>query len=313
MFRRGRAGGSTARGLRWFLTGGALIGLLCGSMAPLVGQSAAGTQESAVRVEKRLEVTPGGEGPQERRVVVLRKSAEVSATEGDAQTATQVFVLSSPGATAREFEVRTRIDGGYSGSPDAESVNVFEWVHSAPSPTGGFLGVEILPLTDALRDHFASPRGVGVLISDVQEASPARLADLRAGDVLTRIDGQAVSSTHGFGRLMRRMPAGHRVGIELWREGNSRHVEATLEEREHHVLEFGSDGRIVRFEGSLEEDVYFDVEGAATEIREVLSSGEWKAKVEDLRAIDVDALERRILQLEREIDELRRRGAPPDG
>jgi serine protease Do len=54
------------------------------------------------------------------------------------------------------------------------------------------LGVTVQELTDQLADYFGA--GDGVLVTTVGDDSPARTAGLRAGDVITRVDGEAVTN-----------------------------------------------------------------------------------------------------------------------
>ncbi|MFV0388749.1 MAG: PDZ domain-containing protein [Pyrinomonadaceae bacterium] len=54
------------------------------------------------------------------------------------------------------------------------------------------IGAQILPLTKQLGELFGVSNGEGVLISEVEKDSPAQKAGLKAGDVITAVDGNAV-------------------------------------------------------------------------------------------------------------------------
>jgi serine protease Do len=54
------------------------------------------------------------------------------------------------------------------------------------------LGVTVQELTDQLAGYFGA--GDGVLVTTVGDDSAARTAGLRAGDVITRVDGEAVTN-----------------------------------------------------------------------------------------------------------------------
>jgi membrane-associated protease RseP (regulator of RpoE activity) len=96
---------------------------------------------------------------------------------------------------------------------------------------GTFLGVVFIPLTPELRRHWGVPEDTGLLVSKVVEDSPAARAGLEVGDVLTRVDGEAVE---GFNlrRLIGRKDAGETVTIEVYRGGRAQTLSATLEKRE---------------------------------------------------------------------------------
>jgi serine protease Do len=57
-----------------------------------------------------------------------------------------------------------------------------------------YLGVELQGLTEQLGDFFGVKDGKGALISRVVEDSPAEAAGLKAGDVITRINDEAVEN-----------------------------------------------------------------------------------------------------------------------
>ena len=61
--------------------------------------------------------------------------------------------------------------------------------------TGSTLGVTVSPLTDQLASYFGVKQGV--LVSAVTSDSPAAGAGVRAGDVITAVNGQTVSSSGG--------------------------------------------------------------------------------------------------------------------
>ena len=63
-------------------------------------------------------------------------------------------------------------------------------------------GVRVEQLTDQLRDYFGAPNG-GVLVASVDRGSAADKAGLKAGDVITSIDGRTIRNTSDFGREMR--------------------------------------------------------------------------------------------------------------
>ena len=90
----------------------------------------------------------------------------------------------------------------------------------------GRLGVTVQELTDQLGQYFGAPRGV--LISGVDEGTPAKTAGLRAGDVITKIDGRDVTSGD---ELRRRLAAATgEVSITIVRDRKEQTVTAKFEE-----------------------------------------------------------------------------------
>jgi serine protease Do len=70
----------------------------------------------------------------------------------------------------------------------------------------------------------------GALVKEVRDESPAAKAGIEPGDVIVEFQGQPVWSAAQLSRLVREMPAGRTVTIEVLREGGSRSLHATLGE-----------------------------------------------------------------------------------
>lgn len=93
--------------------------------------------------------------------------------------------------------------------------------------SGRRLGVTVDPLTDQLADYFGIK--AGVLVTSVADGSAASRAGLRAGDVITSIDGQSVRSADDLIRAIRDAKTDE-VTIEIVRDRKSSTVKATLDE-----------------------------------------------------------------------------------
>ncbi len=98
--------------------------------------------------------------------------------------------------------------------------------------SGTFLGVQLTELTDELRTHFGAPEGQGVMVAKVVEGSPAALAGVRVGDVVTAVDGEAVRGSGSLGRLIRGRDEGETVALEVYRDGRVETLSPTLAKRE---------------------------------------------------------------------------------
>ncbi len=121
----------------------------------------------------------------------------------------------------------------------------------------GQLGVVVQPLSPALAEALGDAPPGGVLVAEVAEGSPAAKAGIRPGDVILKLDGEAVGST---GRLRNRIAlrgAERRVTLQVWREGKTRDVEVRLRKAEEEAAAPGTDPE----KRSSEDD---DREGAAS-------------------------------------------------
>ena len=89
------------------------------------------------------------------------------------------------------------------------------------------IGVGVTPLTKQLSDHFGVTNGA--LVNSVNENSPAAKAGLKAGDIITEIDGKAVKGQLDLIRAIGEKKEGD-VSITFVRGGNRQSVRVTPEE-----------------------------------------------------------------------------------
>ncbi len=100
--------------------------------------------------------------------------------------------------------------------------------------SGTFLGVGLSPLTPELRTHFGVPEDLGVMVSKVEDDSPAAGAGIKVGDIIARVGGDDVGSAASLARNIRHREEGETVDLEIWRDGQVETVQATLAAREGH-------------------------------------------------------------------------------
>lgn len=73
---------------------------------------------------------------------------------------------------------------------------------------GRRIGVSTMQLTKQLADYFGITGGKGVLVTAVTDDGPAAKAGLKAGDVITAIDGEEVDSPGDISRVINRKKEG---------------------------------------------------------------------------------------------------------
>jgi len=94
----------------------------------------------------------------------------------------------------------------------------------------GKLGVTIQAVDADLADNFGLSRPRGALVSNVEPDSAADQAGMKPGDVVLAVNGVEVSESADLPRLIGERRPGSEVVLELWRDGESIEVEATLGE-----------------------------------------------------------------------------------
>lgn len=92
----------------------------------------------------------------------------------------------------------------------------------------GRLGLTYLDLTDQLAGYFKVDGGL--LVTSVNEGSPAADAGIKAGDVIVRANGKAVGSADDLREELDRVESGAEVTLGLQREGRPLEVKAKLAE-----------------------------------------------------------------------------------
>ena len=93
---------------------------------------------------------------------------------------------------------------------------------------GGFLGVGIETLTSQLRNAYNFVPTQGAIVTQVESGSPAAVAGLQQGDVITTFDGKPVTGADQLAQVIQGDHAGQSVKIGLYRGQQQLTLTATL-------------------------------------------------------------------------------------
>ena len=77
------------------------------------------------------------------------------------------------------------------------------------------------------------------MVSKVEPGSPAEKAGIKVGDIVTRIDGNAVESSWDVSAKVRGFDDGQQIPIEVWRNGKAQNVTAAIVLKERPELDMG--------------------------------------------------------------------------
>jgi len=91
------------------------------------------------------------------------------------------------------------------------------------------IGVSTMQLTKQLADYFGITNGKGVLVTSVTEDGPAAKAGVRAGDVITAIDGEEVDSSGDISRVINSKKEGD-VSLTIIRNKSQQTIRVTPRE-----------------------------------------------------------------------------------
>lgn len=108
---------------------------------------------------------------------------------------------------------------------------VMEQIIKYGRPIRGWLGVETQNITPDLAESFNLGDQTGVVIAGVVPTGPADKVGLRAGDVITEINGKAVDNSSNLINYVATLPPDSDVKLKIHREGHSEEVTARIGER----------------------------------------------------------------------------------
>jgi serine protease Do/serine protease DegQ len=97
----------------------------------------------------------------------------------------------------------------------------------------GVLGVNIQTLVPEIASSMDLPEGTqGALVSQVVDGSAAEKAGVKAGDVITAVNGRPVKDAGSLRNSIGLISIGEKVDLALLREGKPRRVTAVVSERD---------------------------------------------------------------------------------
>lgn len=118
--------------------------------------------------------------------------------------------------------------GGYMGIGFAIPIdlvkNITNQLVDEGEVTRGFLGIFIQNLNKELAESFELDVHQGVLISEIQQDSPADKAGLREGDVIVDYQGKPVSNVGGFRNMIALSPPGSKQKLAIIRDGKRKNI-----------------------------------------------------------------------------------------
>lgn len=116
--------------------------------------------------------------------------------------------------------------------PSTTIMRVVEDLKAGHAVTRGFLGVQIESLSDEAAKALGLPSANGALVTGVIAGSPAEKAGIRRGDVILKINGQAVKDNRELARRIAMLEVGEAATFTIWRDGGTVTIKVTAAKRE---------------------------------------------------------------------------------
>ncbi len=92
----------------------------------------------------------------------------------------------------------------------------------------GWLGVEIQPVSQDIADSLGLKQTEGALVASAQKNSPAAEAGVKAGDVITKVNGDAVADPRELARKIAAIGPNKTVELTVVRNGDTKTISVTL-------------------------------------------------------------------------------------
>ncbi len=131
--------------------------------------------------------------------------------------------------------------GGYQGIGFAVPSNLARRVIDDLKKYGevrrGSLGyLDVAPLTTRLAEELRAPDTDGIVITQMSRTSSAYRAGLRPGDIIRKVNGEAITNSSQFVRLIADTPIGSTVRVEVLRGGETETVRAQIDKQEPRAM-----------------------------------------------------------------------------
>ena len=256
--------GSTARTLSFFVGDGAFLGVGTEDISK-ENMARYGMREvRGVGVTEVVKDSPAEKAGLRKDDVILRFDGEsvtsvrkLTRLVNESSADQNVRLTISRGGSEQELSAtlsKRKMDTIFNGSfprimrrdNDEDGVRVFpngNWPESIGGGDGQLIwtlganrriGVSTQSLSKQLADYFGVKDG-GVLITSVSDNSPASKAGLKAGDVITAIDGEKVTSPGDITRVLGKKETGD-VSLTVVRDKNTRTITVTPEKNPNQDL-----------------------------------------------------------------------------
>ncbi len=101
------------------------------------------------------------------------------------------------------------------------------------------LGVRVQEMDEDLASYFNLKAGEGVLVTEVEEESPAQKAGLKSGDVITAVNGAKTGTPEALREEIRDLPEDKTAEISYLRKGALQKAQVQLEQSDAYYVPMG--------------------------------------------------------------------------
>lgn len=126
-------------------------------------------------------------------------------------------------------------NGGFQGVglaiPSTMAKNIMDQLLKDGVVRRGYLGVQVKNLEPEVAEKLGVEKGVGVVVAQVFDKTPAAKAGLQAGDIVTSLGGKPVKASVDVQAMVARLPLNQPVEVAVLRDGKAMTLKVTIEEQ----------------------------------------------------------------------------------
>ena len=112
--------------------------------------------------------------------------------------------------------------------PINETIEIYEDLIEHGKVLRPYIGIGGIDLDEASAEYYNLP--VGIYIKEIYSNSPAALADLKQGDIITAIDGNKVNSMDELNDIKNKKKIGDEIALDVYRSGETKQIKIKLAE-----------------------------------------------------------------------------------
>jgi len=261
-------------GDRAFMDGRSWLGVQISDVTAETARALKLAGEYGVIVEEVEEESPAAKAGLQAKDVILsfadervRSSEQLRRLVRETPAGRTVPVQISRDGQSRTLQVTPEAHQAHMALPDIQMIRPAPMAPPAPhapAPPGAFwvespdfnfelftrgpmLGISGDELTPQLAEYFGVKAGKGVLVREVMAATAADKAGLKAGDVIVKVDGEAIASLGELRRALRKKREGKQVSLTIVRNRAEQNVSVELEEPQSRGPQRVTDGMELPF------------------------------------------------------------------
>ena len=112
--------------------------------------------------------------------------------------------------------------------PINETIEIYKDLIEHGKVLRPYIGIGGIDLDEASAEYYNLP--TGIYVKEIYSNSPAALADLKQGDIITSINGTKVNSMNELNKIKNNKNIGDVITLEIYRSGDTKQVKLTLAE-----------------------------------------------------------------------------------